>query len=192
MSNCQCVTFKSATTITVTNFNYQCKSTIGKAPCKQLSTLSAKLSALLYSPLYLYCIRTYILFIVSIIFTLSQFCTCKMVLPVVTTATSFLPVNNPELLPIRPFMHKVLKHLCTSGIVLQSALCYLEAVHPEVPNLLHEERMGIRPYYKPGSRIFPITEAKIAQESEGNNRNNLSLLQVNKTGFKMRCASSPR
>jgi len=31
-----------------------------------------------------------------------------------------------------------------SGTVLQTALCYLEAIHPEVPNLIREERMGIR------------------------------------------------
>ena len=82
-----------------------------------------------------------------------------------TTATSLLPVNDSELLPIRSFVHEVLKRSRTSGIVLQTALCYLEAVRPEVPNLLREERMGIRAYYEPESRILPATEAEIAQEA---------------------------
>jgi len=37
------------------------------------------------------------------------------------------------------------------AFVLQTALCYLEAIRPEVPNLLREERMGIRAYYQPES-----------------------------------------
>ena len=82
-----------------------------------------------------------------------------------TTATSLLPVNDSELLPIRSFVHEVLKRSRTSGIVLQTALCYLEAVRPEVPNLLREERMGIRAYYEPESRVLPATEAEIAQEA---------------------------
>ena len=82
-----------------------------------------------------------------------------------TTAISLLPVNDSELLPIRSFVHEVLKRSRTSGIVLQTALCYLEAVRPEVPNLLREERMGIRAYYEPESRVLPATEAEIAQEA---------------------------
>ena len=82
-----------------------------------------------------------------------------------TAATSLLPGNDSDLLPIRSFVHEVLKRSRTSGIVLQTALCYLEAVRPEVPNLLREERMGIRAYYEPESRVLPATEAEIAQEA---------------------------
>ena len=82
-----------------------------------------------------------------------------------TTATSLLPGNDSDLLPIRSFVHEVLRRSRTSGIVLQTALCYLEAVRPEVPNLLREERMGIRAYYEPESRVLPATEAEIAQEA---------------------------
>ena len=89
-----------------------------------------------------------------------------------TTATSLLPVNDSELLPIRSFVHEVLKRSRTSGIVLQTALCYLEAVRPEVPNLLREERMGIRAYYEPESRVLPATEAEIAQEAMLNDLEN--------------------
>ena len=62
-------------------------------------------------------------------------------------------------------MHEVLRRSRTSGIVLQTALCYLEAIRSQVPNLLSEERIGIRAYYQPESRILPATEAEIAQEA---------------------------
>jgi len=62
-------------------------------------------------------------------------------------------------------VHEVLRRSRTSGIVLQTALCYLEAIRPEVPNLLREERMDIRAYYQPESRILPATEAEIAHEA---------------------------
>ena len=90
-----------------------------------------------------------------------------------TTVTSLLPVNDSDLLPIRSFVHEVLKRSRTSGIVLQTALCYLEAVRPEVPNLLREERVGIRAYYEPESRVLPATEAEIAQEAMLNVLENL-------------------
>ena len=62
-------------------------------------------------------------------------------------------------------MHEVLRRSRTSGIVLQTALCYLEAIRPGIPNLLREEKMGIRAYYEPETRILPATEAEIAQEA---------------------------
>ena len=81
-------------------------------------------------------------------------------------AASLLPENDvDQILPIRSFVHEVLRRSRTSGIVLQTALCYLEAIRSEVPNLLREERMGIRAYYQPESRILPATEAEIAQEA---------------------------
>ena len=50
----------------------------------------------------------------------------------------------PPLLPIRSFTYEVLNRSRTPGIVRQMALYYLEApaVHPKVPNLTWEERMG--------------------------------------------------
>lgn len=69
-------------------------------------------------------------------------------------------------------MHEVLRRSRTSGIVLQTALCYLEAIRPQVPNLLREEKMGIRAYYEPEYRILPPTEAELAQEA------NLSVLEI--------------
>ena len=62
-----------------------------------------------------------------------------------TTATSLLPGNDSDLLPItgQSFVHKILRHSCRSIIVLQTALCY---------NLSE-------------SRILPVTKAEIAQEA---------------------------
>ena len=51
-------------------------------------------------------------------------------------ATYLLTGNDLDVLPIRSLVHEVLTHSHASGIVLQTALCYLEAVHPEVPSLL--------------------------------------------------------
>jgi PHO85 cyclin-5 len=83
-----------------------------------------------------------------------------------TTLASSVPANeSDQLLPMRSFVHEVLRRSRTSGIVLQTALCYLEAIRSQVPNLLSKERIGIRAYYQPESRILPATEAEIAQEA---------------------------
>jgi hypothetical protein len=42
------------------------------------------------------------------------------------------------------FIHEVLRRSRTSGCILQTALCYLEAIRAKVPELLEEERAGIR------------------------------------------------
>ena len=62
-----------------------------------------------------------------------------------TTAASLLPGNDSDLLPItcQSFVHEILRHSCTSVIVLQTALCY---------NLSE-------------SRILPVTKAEIVQEA---------------------------
>ena len=89
--------------------------------------------------------------------------------PINTASASLVSGNgSDQILPIRSFVHEVLRRSRTSGIVLQTALCYLEAIRPQVPNLLHEERIGIRAYYEPESRILPATEAELAQEAELN------------------------
>lgn len=45
-----------------------------------------------------------------------------------------------NLMPIKGFVHEVLRRSQTSTGVLQTALCYLEAVRAKVPELLHQER----------------------------------------------------
>ncbi|TFK58991.1 hypothetical protein BDN72DRAFT_906238 [Pluteus cervinus] len=48
------------------------------------------------------------------------------------------PKANPEgLVPIKPFVHEAVRRSRASGIVLQMALCYLEAIWPKIPGLVH-------------------------------------------------------
>lgn len=47
-----------------------------------------------------------------------------------------------NLIPIKGFVHEVLRRSRTSGTVLQIALCYLEAIRPKVPQLVEKEKIG--------------------------------------------------
>lgn len=67
---------------------------------------------------------------------------------------------------MKTFVHKVLKHSRTSGSILQAALCYLEAIHPKVPEILQQEKMGIKAHYQPETKILPATEEELAREVE--------------------------
>lgn len=63
------------------------------------------------------------------------------------TATPALiqPCTSSELrnlVPIRGFVHEVLRRSRTSGCVLQTALCYLEAIRPKIAEYAHLERIG--------------------------------------------------
>jgi hypothetical protein len=66
---------------------------------------------------------------------------------------SFMPTHAPHqadhciasqtnLVPIKGFVHEVLRRSRTSGSVLQTALCYLEAIRAKVPELVEKEKMG--------------------------------------------------
>ena len=48
--------------------------------------------------------------------------------------------TRSNLVPIRGFVHEVLRRSRTSGTVLQTASCYLEAIRSKVPNLVRRER----------------------------------------------------
>jgi len=74
--------------------------------------------------------------------------------------------DQNNLLPLRTFVHEVLKRSRTSGSILQTALCYLEAVRPKVPEVLRDEKMGIRAYYQPESTILPATEAELEMDRQ--------------------------
>ncbi|EPQ57385.1 hypothetical protein GLOTRDRAFT_137720 [Gloeophyllum trabeum ATCC 11539] len=50
--------------------------------------------------------------------------------------------SKSNLLPLRNFVHEVLRRSKTSGCVLQTALCYLEAIRCKVPELMRKERDG--------------------------------------------------
>ncbi|KAF6760134.1 hypothetical protein DFP72DRAFT_1042730 [Ephemerocybe angulata] len=70
-----------------------------------------------------------------------------------------------NLVPVRGFVHEILRRSRTSGCVLQTALCYLEAIRPKIPELAHLERIGKGTNGEPesGPRIFQATEEEIEQ-----------------------------
>jgi len=74
--------------------------------------------------------------------------------------------DQSNLLPLWTFVHEVLKHSPTSGSILQTALCYLEAVRPKVPEVLRDKKMGFRAYYQPESTILPATEAEFEMDRQ--------------------------
>ena len=47
-----------------------------------------------------------------------------------------------NLVPIKGFVHEVLRHSRTSGCVFQTALCYLKAIRVMVPQLVEKEKTG--------------------------------------------------
>ncbi|GJE92217.1 hypothetical protein PsYK624_083700 [Phanerochaete sordida] len=50
-------------------------------------------------------------------------------------------IQGDHLMPIRGFVHEVLRRSRTSTGVLQTALCYLEAVRSKVPGILQQENL---------------------------------------------------
>ncbi|KAI9062883.1 hypothetical protein FKP32DRAFT_1612131 [Trametes sanguinea] len=67
--------------------------------------------------------------------------------------------GGSNLIPIRGFVHEVLRRSRTSTGVLQTALCYLEAVRSKVPELLRKEKT--RPTSEYGAE--PDAEPRIVQ-----------------------------
>lgn len=68
-----------------------------------------------------------------------------------------------NLVPLRGFVHEVLRRSRTSGCVLQTALCYLEAIRPKISELAHLERIGKGTNGEPETvpRIIKATEEEI-------------------------------
>jgi hypothetical protein len=66
-------------------------------------------------------------------------------------------------------VHEVLKRSRTSGSVMQTALCYLEAIRAKVPQILRDENSGIRSYFMPESAIHPATEAEFQMDRKLSN-----------------------
>ena len=50
--------------------------------------------------------------------------------------------QSTSLVPIKGFVHEVLHRSHTSGNMLQTALCYLEAICANVPELVQKEKNG--------------------------------------------------
>ncbi|KAJ7496010.1 hypothetical protein B0H11DRAFT_2001493 [Mycena galericulata] len=76
--------------------------------------------------------------------------------------------NRSNLVPIKGFVHEVLRRSRTSGSVLQTALCYLEAIRPRVPELIRKEQSGEGTYAELDAelRVTPATAAELEMEAQ--------------------------
>ncbi|KAF5351860.1 hypothetical protein D9756_007545 [Leucocoprinus leucothites] len=78
-------------------------------------------------------------------------------------------VNDARtIVPIKGFVHEVIRRSRTSGCVLQTALCYLEAIRPRIPDLLQKEKSGegVHGDADISGRILPATELELKLEEE--------------------------
>jgi hypothetical protein len=71
------------------------------------------------------------------------------------------------LVPIKSFIHEVLRHSWTFGCVLQAALCYLKAIHTKIPELAQQEKAGIQ-LKTQLDRIAMATKAELQAELDYN------------------------
>lgn len=67
-----------------------------------------------------------------------------------------------SMVPLKIFVHKVLKRSQTSRSILQIALCYLEVVCSKIPDISHFEKHGIQMLE---STILPPTKAELSVAS---------------------------
>ncbi|THH09381.1 hypothetical protein EW145_g2060 [Phellinidium pouzarii] len=70
-------------------------------------------------------------------------------------------VAEKDLVPIRTFIYEVLRRSRTTCSVLQSALCYIEAIRKKVPELAEKEKQGL------GVRGEPELDERIIKEDSG-------------------------
>jgi hypothetical protein len=71
-----------------------------------------------------------------------------------------IPGSQTNLVPIKGFVHEVLRRSRASGSVLQTALRYLEAIREKIPELVEKEKKGEleskeNPIYQP--RLSKVT-----------------------------------
>ncbi|KAG6885978.1 hypothetical protein C0993_006905 [Termitomyces sp. T159_Od127] len=76
--------------------------------------------------------------------------------------------SRTNLVPIKSFVHEVLRRSRTSGCVLQTALCYLEAIRAKVPELVRAEKTGegIQGEVDRSDWITPATPEELERERE--------------------------
>jgi hypothetical protein len=74
--------------------------------------------------------------------------------------------SRDNLVPIKGFVHEVLRRSRTSGCVLQTALCYLEAVRPKIPEIVRLEKAGGSQADQSPERITMATEAELCMEPD--------------------------
>jgi hypothetical protein len=70
-----------------------------------------------------------------------------------------------NLVPIKAFIHEALRRSRTSGTVLQTALCYLEAIRPKVLELVEKEKIGDGVHDEPD-----LTDRGTLRPKSGNSR----------------------
>ena len=65
--------------------------------------------------------------------------------------------------PLKTFVHEVLRRSRTSCSVLQTALCYIEALRSRIPELVHQEQTGegIRGEVDQGVRVLPPDDPRL-------------------------------
>ncbi|KAG5341420.1 hypothetical protein C0989_010530 [Termitomyces sp. Mn162] len=76
--------------------------------------------------------------------------------------------SRGNLVPIKSFVHEVLRRSRTSGCVLQTALCYLEAIRSKVPELVRAEKAGegVQGEVDRGDWITPASPEELELERE--------------------------
>jgi hypothetical protein len=67
--------------------------------------------------------------------------------------------------PLKTFVHEVLRRSRTSCSVLQTALCYIEALRPRIPELVHQEQNGegIRGEVDHGGRVLSQDDPRLLE-----------------------------
>ena len=67
--------------------------------------------------------------------------------------------------PLKTFVHEVLRRSRTSCSVLQTALCYIEALRPTIPELVHQEQTGegIRGEMDHGVRVLSQDDPRLLE-----------------------------
>ncbi|KAJ4483205.1 hypothetical protein J3R30DRAFT_3697976 [Lentinula aciculospora] len=75
------------------------------------------------------------------------------------------PPGTSNLVPMKGFVHEVLRRSRTSGSVLQTALCYLEAIRPRIPEIAYSSE-SFKGETELADRITVATEEELAREAE--------------------------
>ena len=90
-----------------------------------------------------------------------------------------------NLVPLRNFVHEVLRRSQTSGTVLQTALCYLEAIRLKVSELAKQEQCGegVRGEVELGSRIVKEEDTEETGSSPQLDLTLEAIIDVDKCGL---------
>ncbi|KAG9316393.1 hypothetical protein JVU11DRAFT_2426 [Chiua virens] len=70
-------------------------------------------------------------------------------------------LQRPDVAPMTGFVHEVLRRSRTSGNVLQTALCYLEAIRSKIPDLVRKEKQAFSSSSSLGSDEERISQGEV-------------------------------